>query len=67
MGIQIQDKSKKSSIKSKNYPKSKTLRELEELDIDWLVYCYKAKCTVQWTEEHIRKLASTTNTQIESS
>ena len=62
-------------IKSKSYPKRKTLRELEKLEIDWLVYCYKAKCTVQWAEEHIRKdvcklnskPASTTNTQIESS
>ena len=46
-----------------------------KLDFDWLVYCYKAKCTMEWAEEHIRKdvcglnskLASTTNTQIESS
>ena len=30
----IQDKNKKNSIKSKNYPKSKTPRELEKLDID---------------------------------
>ena len=22
--------------------------------IDWLVYCYEVKCTVQWAEEHIR-------------
>ena len=51
------------------------MRELEKLDIDWLVYCYKAKCTVQWAEERVRKdvcrlnskLASTTNTQVESS
>ena len=50
-------------------------RELEKLDIDWLVYCYKAKGTMQWAEEHIRKdvcrlnseLASRTNTHIESS
>ena len=68
-------KNTKNSIKSKNYLKSKTLREPENLDIDWLVYCYKAKCTVPWAEEHIRKdvcrlnskLASTTNTQIEFS
>ena len=67
----IQDKSTKNSIKSKDYPKSKTLRELEKFDID----CYKAKCTVQWVEEHIGKnrcrlnlkLTSTTNTQIEFS
>ena len=30
----IQDKNTKNSIKSNNYPKSKTLRELEKLDID---------------------------------
>ena len=35
-----QDKTTKNSIKSKNYPKSKTLRELEKFDIDLLVYCY---------------------------
>ena len=73
--MRIQDKNTKNSIKSKNYPKSKTLRELEKFDIDKLVYCYKAKYNLQWMEEHIRKvvcrlsskLASTTNTQIESS
>ena len=45
------------------------------LEIDWLVYCYEANCTMQWAEEHIRKnvcwlnsnLAFTTNTQIECS
>ena len=71
----IEDKNTKNSIKSKNYPESKTLRELEKLDIDWLVYCYKAKCTMQWAEEYIRKdvcklnstPTSTTNTQIQSS
>ena len=70
----IQDRSTKNSIKSKNYLKSKTLRKLEKFNTDWLVYCYKDKCTVQWAEEHIRKdirrlnskLVSTTNTQIES-
>ena len=51
----IEDKNTKNSIQSKNYPKSKTLRELEKLDIDCLVYCYKAKCTMQWVEEDIRK------------
>ena len=69
----IQDKSTKNSIKSNNYPKSKTLTELEKFDIDWMVYCYKAKCTVQWAEERIgkdvsrlnSKLISSTNTQIE--
>ena len=69
----IQDKNTKNNIKSKDYPKSKTLRELEKLETDRLVYSYyKAKCTVQWAEEHIRKdvcslnskPASTTNTQI---
>ena len=34
----IEDKNTKNSIKSKNYPKSKTLRELKKLDIDWLIY-----------------------------
>ena len=71
----IQDKDTKTSIKSKNYPKSKTLTELKKFDIDLLVYCYKATCKVQWLEEHIRKdvcrldskLDSTANTQIESS
>ena len=29
-----QDKNSKNSIKPNNYPKSKTLRELEKLDID---------------------------------
>ena len=48
---------------------------LPDLNIDWPAYCYKAKRTVQWVEEHIRKdvsrlnskLASITNIQIESS
>ena len=30
----IEDKNTKNSTKSKNYQKSKTLRELEKLDID---------------------------------
>ena len=38
----IQDKNMKNNIKSKNYLKRKTLRELEKLEIDWLVYSYKA-------------------------
>ena len=71
----IKDKNTKNSIKSKKYLKGKTLREFEKRYIDWLEYCYKAKCTVQWAEENIRKdvcglnskLASTTNTQVESS
>ena len=73
----MQDKNTKNSIRSKYYPKNKTLRELEKLYIDSgiLVYCCKAKCTVQWGEEHTRKdvcrlspkLASTATTQIESS
>ena len=70
----IQDKNTKNSMKSKNYPKSKTLGKVQRLDIDLLVYYYKPTCTVQWAEEDIRKdvcrlnskLASTTNTQIES-
>ena len=53
----------------------KPRRELEKHDTDLLIFCYKAKCTVQWAEEHIRndvcrlssKLASTINTQIGSS
>ena len=73
--MKIQDKNMRNSIKSKNHLKSKTMRELEKLDIDWLVYCYGAKCTMQWAEEHIRKdvcrlnskLTSTTNTQLASS
>ena len=74
----IQDKNTKNSIKSKNYHTSKTLREFDKLYIDSLVYCYKAKCTVQWAEENIiniikdvcrlnSKLASAANTQIEFS
>ena len=71
----IQDKNTNNNKRSKNYPKSKIPREPEKSDTDWLVYCYKAKCTVQWEEEHIRKdvcrlnskLAYTTNTQIEYS
>ena len=51
----IQDKNMKNTIKSKNYPERKTLGELKNLEIDWLVYCYKAKRTVQWAEEHIKK------------
>ena len=30
----IKDKNTKNSIRLKNYPKSKTLKELEKLDID---------------------------------
>ena len=51
----IQDKNTKNSTKSKNYLKSKSLSELENLTLIALVYCYKAKCTVQWAEEDIRK------------
>ena len=44
----IQDKNTKNSVKSKNYPKSKTLREIKNLTfIDWLVYCFYTKCTMQ--------------------
>ena len=53
MGIQY--KHTKNSIKPKNYPKSKTLKVLNKLDIDWLVAFNKAKCTLQWADEHIRK------------
>ena len=69
----IQDKNIKNSmkLKSKNYHKP---REFEKLYIDWLVYCYKAKCTMQGVEQNIRKdvcrldskLTSKTNTQIEN-
>ena len=73
--MEIQGKNTKNSIQSKNYPKSKTMREFVKFDIDWLVCCYEAKCTMQWAEEHIRKdvrrlnskLAYTTDAQIESS
>ena len=69
------NKNTKNNIKSKNYLKRRTLREFEKLYIDWLVYCYEAKWTMQWAEENIRKdicrlnskLVSTTNTQIEFS
>ena len=70
----IQDKNTKNSIKSKNYQKMKTLRVPEKLEIDLPVYYYKAKCTTQWVEEHIRKdvcrlnsKLATTDIQIESS
>ena len=67
----IQDKNTKNSIKSKTYPKSKTLIEFKKLDIDWVAYCYKAKNTVHLAEENICRLNSnlalTTNTQIEAS
>ena len=69
MGIQYENT--KNSIKPKNYPKSKALRVLNGLDIDWLVAFYKAECIAQWADEHIRKdvcrLNSTGGTQIESS
>ena len=51
----MQDKNTKNGIKSKNYPKSKALGELEKIGIDWLVYCYKTKCTMEWAEAHIRE------------
>ena len=62
----IQDKNSKNSVKSKNYPKSKTLRELKKLDIDWLVYYHKAKFTVQWVEEHIGKDVCRLNSKLAS-
>ena len=69
----MQDRNTKNSIKSKNYHKSKTLREFEKLYNDWMVYCYEAKGTEQWAEENMRKdvcwlnsnLTSTTNTQLQ--
>ena len=36
--MRIQDKNTRNSIRSRNYPKSKTLRELENLTlIDWYI------------------------------
>ena len=58
--MEIQNKNTNNNIKSKNNPKSKTLRELEKLAlIDW--YIVKAKCTIQWEEEHIRKVVCKLN------
>ena len=51
----IQDKNTENIIRLKNHPKSKTLREFDEFDIELLVHCYKAKCTLQWAEKHFRK------------
>ena len=62
--MRIQDKNMRNSIRSKNYPESKALRELEKFNIDWLVYCYKAKRFVQWAEEHIRKDVCKLNSKI---
>ena len=42
----IQDKSTKNIIKSKDYPKSKILRELDKLDTDGLLYCNEAMYTM---------------------
>ena len=69
MGIQY--KNTKNSMKPKNYPKSKTLRVLNnKVDIDWLVAFYEAKCIVQWADEQklsvdsIQAPTSTASTQI---
>ena len=70
--MRIQYKNMQNSIKTKEV---KTLRVLNKFDIDWLVAFYKAKCTVQWADEHIRKLSIdsvqaptlTAGTQIETS
>ena len=35
--MRIQDKNTNNSVKSKNYPKSKTLKEFEKFDIDWYI------------------------------
>ena len=73
--MEIQYKNTKNSIKPKNYPKSKTPKVFNKLDIDSLVAFYKAKCTVQWADKCIRKdvcadpiqaPTSTVRTQIES-
>ena len=70
----MQDKNMKNSIESKNYPKIKTLRELEKFDIDWYIVikpsvpCSGRKSTSQkMSVDSIRSLTSTTGTQIESS
>ena len=70
----IQDKNTKNSIKSKNYPKSKTLRKLEKSDIDWYVVIKPSVPRSGWkstSEKDVcrlsSKLTSTTNAQIESS
>ena len=68
----IKDKNTRNSIRSNNDPKSKTLREIENLTlIDWYIVI---KPSIPGSE-HIRKdvcrlnskIAFTTNTQIESS
>ena len=69
----IQDKNTKNSIKSNNYPKRKTMSELENLRlIDWYIVI-KPSLPCSGRKEHIRKdvcrlnskPASTTDTQIE--
>ena len=32
-------------------------RQLEKFNIDWLVYCYEAKCTMQWDEKMSEKMS----------
>ena len=53
MGIQY--KNTKNSKKQRIIRKYNTVRVFNKLDIDWLVAFYKAKCTVQWADEHIIK------------
>ena len=68
----IQGSKTKNNIKSKNYSTSKNTEGARKNDIDWLVFCTKAKYTVQWVEEYIKKdvcrlnskPAFTTSTQI---
>ena len=57
----IQDKNKKI-IESKNYPKSETLRELEKFDSSG-----RKSTSEKVSVDSIQKLASKTNTQMESS
>ena len=35
--METEDKNTKNTVKSKHYPKSKALRELEKLGIDWYI------------------------------
>ena len=52
MGIQYKNTKHKMKELSE---KLNTARVFNKLDIDWLVAFYKAKCTVQWADEHIIK------------
>ena len=44
----------KNGIKPKNYPKKENTEGDRKT---WDVYCYKAKCTMQWAEAHNRKMS----------